>query len=202
MRNGAPSTTLGAVCTIALGLMVLGCGGSSPDADRDAEARTASSAEEHTHASGETHSHEEESSEAQGSQDEHTHADGSSHAHAAMDTVSHDVALQANGSDLAGHVAVLRGADTLRVMVEVQEANADARYDARLLSGECGASGDRIASLTPVLTGSSGSGSSQATVPGSAVSGHAHGAVLVVASGGGATACAPVHLGEEHSHGG
>lgn len=201
MQNGARSTPLGAVCSIALGLVVLGCGGGSPDAARSSEARAAASGEEHTHGSGEAHSHEGKSAQAEESQAQHTHADGTAHAHAAMDTVARRVGLQADGSNLAGHVTVLRGADTLRVMVEVRDANGDARYDARLLSGDCGASGSELASLTPVLTGASGSGSSQARVPVSAVSGHAHGAVLVEATDGDDTACAPVHLGGEHSHG-
>lgn len=202
MHCGARSTTLGAVYSIVLGLVLLGCGGESPDGARSADARAAASEEEHTHASGETHSHEGESTQTGESQAQHRHSDGTTHAHAAMDTVAREVGLQADGSSLGGHVTVLRGADTLRVMVEVRGASADARYDARLLAGDCGSSGSRIASLTPVLTGSSGSGSSQAAVAGSAVSGHAHGAVLVEASGGDATACAPVHLGGEHSHGG
>lgn len=202
MHNGASSTAIGAVCSIVLGLMVLGCGGGSPDGTQSSEARTSASGEEHTHASGETHSHEGESAQTEESQAQHTHSDGTTHAHAAMDTVARDVALEANGSDLGGHVTVLRGADTLRVMVEVQGASADSRYDARLHAGECGSTSDRLASLTPVLTGASGSGSSQARLAGSDVSGHDHGAVFVEASGGDATACAPVHLGGEHTHGG
>lgn len=194
------TATLATVSALVLGLGLVGCGG---DSASNSAARTAAASEgEHQHASGEAHTHDGESSQAQESQDGHTHADGTSHTHAAMDTVAHRVGLEPDGSDLGGHVTVLRGADTLRVMVEVQGASADARYDARLLAGECGASGSRLATLTPVLTGSSGSGSSQARVAGSAVSGHDHGAVRVEASAADATACAPVHLGGEHSHGG
>jgi len=200
MSNVSRTAPRGAIVALVLGFGLAACGGDSAS-NSGGQAAVASDGE-HQHASGETHTHEGESSQAQESQDEHTHADGTSHAHAAMDTVAHQVGLHTDGSNLRGHVTVLRGADTLRVMVEVQGAGADARYDARLLSGECGSSGDQLTSLTPVLTGSSGSGSSQATVAGSTVSGHAHGAVLVEASGGDATACAPVHLGGEHSHGG
>lgn len=200
MRNGAPSTTLGAVCSTALGLVVLACGGGSPDGGQGGADQTAASGEQHTHASGEAHSHEGESPQEEGSEGQHSHPDGTTHAHAAMDTVAAGVSLQTDGSELGGHVTLLRAADTLRVMVEVEEANAEQRYDARLLAGDCGSRGGRLASLTPVLAGSSGSGSSQTSVAGSAVSGHAHGAVLVQAAEGAAKACATVHLGGDHSH--
>lgn len=133
---------------------------------------------------------------------EHSHEGSGAHTHATADTLASGVHLAPGaGQGWTGSATVLSVGDSLRMLVSVEGAEARARHRVELLAGSCESPGSELARLTPVATGSSGAGSSQTTVPGSRVAGHAHGALRVTAADrASGAACAPVHLGAEHSH--
>lgn len=132
---------------------------------------------------------------------EHSHEGTGAHTHATTDTLASGVRLAPGaGQGWTGSATVLSVGDSVRVLVSVEGSDAGARHRAALLAGGCESPGPELATLTPVATGSSGAGSSQTTLPGSRLDGHAHGALRVTAAGGEPAACAPVHLGAEHSH--
>lgn len=132
---------------------------------------------------------------------EHSHEGTGTHTHATADTLASGVHLApAAGLGWTGSATVLSVGDSLRVLVSLEGSDAGARHRVELLTGDCESPGSQLASLTPVATGSSGDGSSQTTLPRSRTAGHAHGALRVRAADGASAACAPVHLGAEHSH--
>ena len=170
---------------------LLACGGGEGTGEPSGaggSAAAASAAEEgssHTHENGE----------------EHTHEGGGTHTHAAADTLAHGASLDpGSGAGWSGSVTVLARGDSLRVLVSVRGADAGSRLGGELVAGDCGAPGPVLAELVPVAAGSSGAGSSQTTVPGSAVAGHDHGAVRLASPDGSRTACAPIHLAGGHEH--
>lgn len=192
MSEGTAQLTLrppGIAGLLSAGLLLLSaaCGGgdaAGSDATSDPEATAAGEAS-HTHdGSG-----------------EHSHEGAGAHTHAAADTLASGVALDP-GPDAGwtGSATVLSVGDSVRVLVSVEGSEGRARHRVDLLAGSCEEPGSELATLTPVATGSSGAGSSQTTVPGSSAHGHAHGALRVRAADGASAACAPVHLGAEHSH--
>lgn len=132
--------------------------------------------------------------------EDHTHGPGT-HSHPAADTLAGGVALDP-GPDAgwAGSTTLLAVGDSVRVLVSVQDAAPGSRYGAELLEGSCGDPGPTLADLPPVAAGSSGAGSSQATVPAAELGGRSHGALRLTAPDGPTSACADVHLAADHEH--
>lgn len=134
----------------------------------------------------------------------HTHADegaASASSPEPGDTLAHAVALAPEGSATgsATLTAVARG-DSATFSVTVEGMEPEATYSPHLNQGSCEELGEDIAALTPVATGSSGSGSSHATVALSSLSGHDHGAVALHGPDGDPVACGALHL--DHAHAG
>lgn len=184
------------VSTIVASLLVVtACGGSDPREDARRAAESARPAAE-SGTSGDTHSHE--------GTGQHSHEDAGAHTHTAVDTIASGVALdpRPDGRRWAGSVTLLAVGDSLRVLISVEGAPAGTRHGAELVAGSCREPGAELASLTPVVAGSSGKGSSQTSLPTGRVGDHAHGAVRLTGDDGSSEACAPVHLATSgHSHG-
>lgn len=189
LRARTPS---GGPFVVAACLSLLACsGGGGPDAGGEAGDSGASSAAASTEG---THSHEEGG--------DHTHGEGT-HTHAAADTLDADVGLEPGpGAGWTGSATVLAVGDSLRVLVSVDGAAGGSRHPAELRAGSCDEPGPELVTLTPLAAGSSGTGSSETTVPAARLGDHAHGVLRLMDTDGSPTACAPVHLSaSEHTHG-
>lgn len=130
---------------------------------------------------------------------DHTHGPGThTHAGTSADTLTAGAPLQSGvEAGSPGSVTVLALGDSARIIVEIRGVEAGSRYRAELAAGDCSEPGESLASLTPVMAGRSGTGSSQTTVAPGATAGHSHGAVRLSGASGTA-ACAPVHLPGSH----
>lgn len=146
---------------------------------------------------------------AAGAEADHEHGPGT-HTHAGEgaatgsppepgDTLASAVALSPDGSGggSGSLTAVARG-DSATFSVTLEGMEPGATYEPHLHGGSCEAPGEGITALTPVATGSAGSGTSHATVALSLLSGHDHGAVELRGPGGDPVACGALHL--DHGH--
>lgn len=117
------------------------------------------------------------------------------------DTLAHAVPLSPDGSagGSASFTAVARG-DSATFSVTLEGMEPEATYSPHLQEGSCEERGRDITALTPVATGSSGSGTSHATVALSLLSDSAHGAVELRGPDGDPVACGALHL--DHGHAG
>lgn len=174
-------------------LGLLACGGSAPG-DAGAGEESASPTPE-VSADGDAHSHGEGAS--------HSHEGAASHTHTDADTLASDVVLDpGTGSRWTGSATVLAAGDSLHFLVSVEGAPSGSRHPAELVAGSCQDPGPGLVSLTPVVAGSSGEGSSQTTISSARLDDHGHGAIRLTAPDGSGEACAPVHLASsDHTHG-
>lgn len=188
---------------LAPALLVFGACGGSPDrhpGTEDEPAAEQTAGEVSDQGAGSRDAGSQTAGEAPAESGDHVHGPGThTHAPTSADTLTAEAALQGVGdAGPLGSVTVLALGDSARIVVEIREVEAGSRYRAELAAGDCSESGESLTSLTPVMAGSSGSGSSQTTVAPGAVAGHSHGAIrLSGPSGSGASetaACAPVHL--------
>lgn len=175
-RGRTGTAVIAAVLLAAVPLLVLaGCGG-SPGSEGGAE----------THGQGEGATH--------------THG-GDTHTHAVADTLDAAVPLTSVGDESrVGRVTVLTRGDTLRLHVSLEGAEPGTRHPAKLQSGSCSEPGTVLADLTPVMTGTSGDGSSLTELSLARTAGHGHGAVRISGPSGSSIGCASVHLAGAHEH--
>lgn len=191
-RARCPRVLAGAA--VASLLVFMACGGEGVQGDAgDAGASATASAE--TRDVGQTHSHE--------GGEEHSHDDAGAHSHPAADTLDSGIALSAgSGENRSGTATVVTIGDSVRFLVSVEGMSNGSRHPVELVAGSCDDAGSELASLTPVVAGTSGMGSSQTTVSTARLDGHAHGALRLLSDDDAPVACAQVHLAAvEHEHG-
>jgi hypothetical protein len=175
-------------------LVFMACGGEGVQEDAgDADASATASAE--TRDGGQTHSHE--------GGEEHSHDGAGTHSHPAADTLASDIALSASPEESwSGSATVMTIGDSVRILVSVEGVSTGSRHPVELVAGSCEDVGSELASLTPVVAGTSGKGSSQTTLSTARLDGHAHGAIRLLSDDDAPAACAQVHLAAaEHEHG-
>lgn len=187
-----PSVLAGAAVASLLVLMACGGEGFQENAGDGGATATASA---DTRDGGQTHSHE--------GGEEHSHDGEGTHSHPAADTLASDIALSAGSAESgSGSVSVLTLGDSVRILVSVEGVPDGSRHPVELVAGSCEDAGAELASLTSVVAGASGRGSSQTTLSTARLDGHAHGAIRLLSDEGAPAACAQVHLAAaEHEHG-
>lgn len=184
---------LGGVVVASL-LVFMACGGEGVQENAgDAGASATASVENRD--GGQTHSHE--------GGEEHSHDGADTHSHPASDTLASDVALsESSGDGWSGSATVMTIGDSIRILISIEGMSTGSPLPVELVAGSCEDAGPELASLTPVVAGTSGKGSSQTTLSSARLEGNTHGAIRLLSDDDAPAACAQVHLAAaEHAHG-